>query len=144
MEAIKHQVTVSAPSKTIYGLVATKAGIRKWLTKADGWRIEGEENTGDSLLFYFHDRHHEMKILKLDREKEVAWECIAGHPEWLGTTVFFNIERKGEQCILQFEHSGWIEQTEFYYRCNMVWKGCINDIKKLAEAEDFVRSLHHH
>jgi uncharacterized protein YndB with AHSA1/START domain len=144
METIKHQVTIDAPAHTIYALVATKAGIRKWLTKADGWRIEGEENVGGILLFYFHENHHEMKILKLDPNKEVVWECTAGDPEWLDTLVSFKIEGKGEQCILQFAQSGWEKQTEFYKQCDKVWKGCVTDIKKLAEAEAFVRSLHHH
>src|SRR4051794_17943377 len=112
METIKHQVTIDAPAHIIYALVATKAGIKKWLTKSDGWTIEGEENTGGTLLFYFHESHHEMKILKLYPYIKVEWECILGHPEWLGTTVSFNIESKGDECVLYFAHSGWAKQTE--------------------------------
>jgi uncharacterized protein YndB with AHSA1/START domain len=144
METIKHQVTIDAPAHTIYALVATKAGIKKWLTKSDGWRIEGDENTGGTLLFYFHDGHHEMKVLKLDPNKEVWWECTVGHPEWLGTSVSFIIESKKDNCVLHFAQGGWAKQTEFYKQCDQVWKGCVSDIKKQAEAEIFVRNLHHH
>jgi|GEM_PF-1320978 len=143
METIKHQVTIDAPAHTIYALAATKAGIRKWLTKSDGWRIEGDENEGGTILFYLHEGHHEMKVVQLDPDKEVLWECIVGSPEWLGTSVSFTVEPKADRCILQFTHSGWAQRTEFFEQCKKVWKGCVSDIKKLAEAEAFVRSLHH-
>jgi uncharacterized protein YndB with AHSA1/START domain len=133
MTDIKHQITIKAPAKKIYELIATKAGIRKWLTKEDGWKITGEENPGDTLLFHFGENHHEMKILKLEPNKEVKWECTVGHPEWIGTTVHFSIEAKEDKCILHFTQEGWANKTKFFEQCNQVWAGNISDIKKLAE-----------
>jgi uncharacterized protein YndB with AHSA1/START domain len=133
MADIKHQITINAPARKIYGLIATKAGIEKWLTKEDGWKITGQENVGGVLLFYFGENHHEMKISKLDPDKEVKWECTVGHPEWVGTTVDFSIEVKEDKCILHFAHQGWANKTKFFEQCNQVWEGNISDIKELAE-----------
>jgi uncharacterized protein YndB with AHSA1/START domain len=133
MADIKRQLTIKAPAKKIYGLIATKKGIREWLTKEDGWKITGEEKPGDTLLFIFSENHHEMKISKLDPQKEIKWECTVGHPEWVGTTVDFTIEVKEDKCILHFAQEGWASKTKFFEQCNEVWAGNIADIKKLAE-----------
>ncbi len=133
MADIKHQISIKASAKQIYALVATKTGIRKWLTKDDGWKITGHENLGGTLLFYFGENHHEMKISKLELDKEVKWECTVGHPEWVGTTVDFSIEAKEDKCILHFIQEGWTNKTKFFAQCNQVWGGNISDIKKVVE-----------
>jgi len=71
MADINHQITITASAKKIYELISTKTGIQKWLTKEDGWKIKGKENLGDTLLFYFGENHHEMKISKLDLNSQM-------------------------------------------------------------------------
>jgi uncharacterized protein YndB with AHSA1/START domain len=133
MADITHIAEIKAPAHKIYELLATKTGMRQWLRKEDGWEIMGDEQLGDTLLFYFHEGHHEMSILKLDEDKEVKWECRFGHPEWLGTTVSFLIQDSGVQCALRFSHNGWEDKTGFFEQCDKVWAGYVQDIKKLAE-----------
>ena len=133
MAAIKHQISIKASAKQVYALIATNAGIRKWLTKEDGWKITGRESVGATLLFDFGENHHEMKISKLEPNKVVKWECMVGHPEWVGTTVDFSIEAKEDKCILHFTQEGWAAKTEFFEQCNQVWRGSISDIKRVAE-----------
>lgn len=133
MEDIKHHIIIKAPVKAIYKLIATKAGIRKWLTKDNGWKITGKENIDDSLFFYFGGNHHEMKILKLTLDKEVNWICPFGPPEWINTAVSFKIEAKDGISILYFAHTGWAKKSAFFTLCNEVWKSCIADIKNAAE-----------
>ena len=134
MADIKHRIIIKAPANAVYQLIATKAGIRKWLTKDNGWKITGKENIDDSLLFYFGGNHHEMKILKLTPDKEVNWICPYGPPEWINTTVTFKIEAKDDTSILQFTHAGWGKKSAFLKLCSEVWKSCIADIKNVAEA----------
>jgi len=133
MPDIKHTVTINALPENIFNLVATKVGIQKWLTREDGWKITGNENIGDTLVFYFGGNHHEMKISKLIPNKEVQWDCTVGPPDWVATSVCFAIETKGQKSILRFEHSGWAKQTDFFTLCDQVWKGCVTDIKNVAE-----------
>lgn len=135
MPDIKHTISIKASAEEIYELIATKKGIQKWLTKEDGWKIVGKEMPGDILFFHFGADHHEMKISKLDVNKEVKWNCIFGHPDWIGTSLSFNIESNGDKNILHFEHSGWKSKTEFFVQCNQVWAGCVEDIKHVAEAK---------
>src|ERR1700682_5716446 len=103
MASIKHQINIDAPAGIIYEFITSTDGIQQWLPKTEGWLITGQKNLGGILFFHFGPDHHEMKISKLDPNKEVRWECIAGHPEWVGTTVDFKIEDKGYKSILYFE-----------------------------------------
>ncbi|WP_152270735.1 SRPBCC family protein [Agriterribacter humi] len=135
MADINHQIAIKASAKKIYELISTKEGIQKWLTKGDGWKIKGKENLGDTLLFYFGENHHEMKISKLEPNKEVKWACIVGHPEWIGTSVSFIIESKGAENILHFAHKGWTKRTNFFKQCSQVWEGSVVDIKNVVEAK---------
>jgi uncharacterized protein YndB with AHSA1/START domain len=135
MANINHQITIKASAMKIYELISTKEGIQKWLTKEDGWKIKGKENLGNTLLFYLGEHHHEMKISKLEPNKEVKWDCTVGHPEWIGTSVSFIIEGKGNENILHFAHEGWAKQTDFFKQCNQVWKGSVIDIKNVIEAK---------
>src|SRR6187402_1592716 len=133
MADINHQITINASAKKIYELISTKTGIQKWLTKEDGWKIKGKETLGDMLLFYFGENHHEMKISKLEPNREVKWNCTAGHPEWIGTSLSFIIESNGDKNILHFAHKGWANSTDFFEQCNQVWAGCVQDIKNVVE-----------
>jgi uncharacterized protein YndB with AHSA1/START domain len=135
MANINHQITIQAPAQKIYELIATKDGIRKWLTEDDGWNIKGKETIGSTLLFYFGEHHHEMKVSKLIPDKEVSWDCTVGHPEWIGTSVSFAIENNGDENILRFAHTGWANRTKFFDQCSQVWKGNISDIKNVAEGK---------
>ena len=133
MPDIMHQVAISSPAKEIYALVATKEGLQKWLRPEDGWKINGDQGVGGVLTFHYYDGSHQMKIVILERDKQVRWACINGSPEWLDTTVDFFIEDNVKKCVLQFAHNGWKEQTAFFYECDQVWKKCVDDIKYLAE-----------
>jgi len=135
MTNINHQITIKAPAQKIYELITTKTGIQKWLTKEDGWNIKGKETIGSTLLFYFGENHHEMKISKLIPNTEVKWDCTVGHPEWIGTSVSFTIESKGDKNIFHFAHTGWANQTEFFEQCRQVWERSVIDIKNAVEAK---------
>ena len=132
MTGIKHHITIKAPVNDIYKLVATKDGVRKWLTTDNGWKITGKEDVDDSLFFYFGGNHHEMKILKLTPNKEVNWICLFGPTEWINTIVSFKIEAKDGTCTLYLAHTGWSKKSAFFKLCNEVWKSCITDIKNVV------------
>jgi len=134
MADIMHQVAINAPAKQIYPLLSTKAGIQQWLKAEDSWKITGAENLGGSLIFNYNDSQHTMKIIKLETNKEVRWECTDGPPEWIGTTVDFFIEDNVKKCTLLFSHNGWAERTKFFQQCDQAWGGYVADIKKQVES----------
>ena len=135
MADIMHQALINAPSKQIYPLIATKNGLQQWLRPEEGWKIQGDQSLGGKLTFYYGEGHHVMKVIILEKDSHVRWECVEGPPEWLGTTVDFFIEDNVKKCTLQFAHNGWTEQSKFFRQCDEVWGKCVADIKKLAEGQ---------
>lgn len=133
MADIMHQAVINAASKQIYPLIATKEGLLQWLKPEDGWKIQGDQGLGGTLTFFYGDGHHAMKVIILEKDKQVRWECVEGHPEWLGTTVDYFIEDNVKKCTLQFAHNGWESQSKFFQECDQAWKNYVSDIKKVAE-----------
>ena len=133
METIHHHININTSANNIYALVATKVGIQKWLRAEEGWTIKGSEELGGTILFYLHNDHHEMKMMKLEPDSLVSWQCTVGPPEWLGTRVDFLIDAKDDGCILQFTHEGWADRTAFFEECDKAWGEYVAEIKRVAE-----------
>lgn len=133
MADILIQALIKAPAKRIYGLITTKEGIRQWLKETDGWIISGDTGIGGTIVFQLGAYHHSMKVIIQEKDKQVRWECIEGHPEWMGTTVDFFIDDNVSKCTLEFAHNGWAASTEFFQECHQAWTGYIDAIKKIAE-----------
>lgn len=135
MADIMHQAVINISSKEIFKLIATKDGLQKWLTPEEGWTIQGDQNHGGVLRFNFNDSFHEMKVILLEKDKHVRWECIQGPPEWLETIVDFFIEDNVKKCTLHFAHNGFKEQTKFFRECDEAWRNYVAAIKKVAEGK---------
>jgi hypothetical protein len=74
-----------------------------------------------------------MKVLALDPGKSVLWEVTDGPPEWIGTTVRWDLKRDGEYAIVLFAHEGWKEPVEFMYHCSTKWATFLMSLKQLVE-----------
>jgi uncharacterized protein YndB with AHSA1/START domain len=133
MADIMHQAVINTPSKTIFALLSTKDGLQQWLTPGEGWKIQGDQSLGGVLRFNLNDSFHEMKVIISEKDKQVRWECVQGHPEWLGTTVDFFIEDNVKKCTRQFAHNGWESHTKFFQECDQAWGNYVSLIKKAAE-----------
>jgi uncharacterized protein YndB with AHSA1/START domain len=130
MANIRHLVSIKAPAAKIYEAISTKEGLQKWWTD----KVTGEAGVGQTLEFHFGpDYHQDMKVTKLDPNREVKWESTDGHPEWVGTTVDFAIEDKGDKSTLRFAHDGWKNQTDLLAECTYHWGRFMTSLKNVAE-----------
>ena len=74
-----------------------------------------------------------MKVRKLTSASHVEWECINANEEWLGTKVFFTLEKREGSTLLRFNHSGWRKVTDMYASCNYDWAQFLASLKSLCE-----------
>lgn len=78
-----------------------------------------EPIVGSVAEFRFGDRYHNaMRIVRLEENRRVEWECLEGDDEWVGTTLVFSLESKNGQTILRFSHGNWRAATDFFASCN--------------------------
>ena len=134
MADILHRVGIKASSAKVYEALATRDGLAGW------WTIDthGESKPGGVIKFRFSADGRElggfdMKVLDLRPTARVLWEVIDGPPEWIGTTVSFDLRQEGEYCIVMFKHLGWKEPVEFMHHCSTKWATFLMSLKALVE-----------
>ena len=74
-----------------------------------------------------------MKINELDPGKRVLWEVVDGPPEWIGTTVYWDLQPQDEHTVVMFKHEGWREPVEFMHHCSTKWGSYLLSLKGLLE-----------
>jgi uncharacterized protein YndB with AHSA1/START domain len=130
MADILHMLLIDAPVERVYRAITEQEGLAAWWTS----QAVAEPVEGSIAKFAFGDRYHtSMRVEGLDPLREVRWECIAGDEEWVGTKIVFRLEKKGDQTLLRFRHTGWREMTEFYASCNYNWGFYMRSLKVYCE-----------
>ena len=98
-----------------------------------GWwsgEITGKTDKLDSIWEYrYKDMHRsKQKITELVPGKKIVWKVIDSYlsfiknkEEWNGTSIVFNITKKGNKTELHFTHVGLIPKIECYEACTDAW-----------------------
>jgi uncharacterized protein YndB with AHSA1/START domain len=130
---ILHTVGINATAPSVYAALTTKAGLAGWWTE----QVTGDPNAGGVLQFCF-DSHgrNDMKVLELVQNRHIAWECVAGAPEWIATRITFDLKENDGETKVLFAQRGWREQVEFMHYCSTKWavylvglKACLRPAK---------------
>lgn len=130
MADIKHYLTIKTRPEAIYNAITTEMGIRNWWTT----NCKIRQEVGSVAQFNFSRKYHdEMKVVDLQPNKRVEWECIAGDEEWIGTTIIFELEEQSNITILRFSHENWMRSTDFFANSNYNWAYYLHSLKKYLE-----------
>lgn len=117
-KTIFHQVHIKADPKTIFDAISTQEGLSSWWIKD----CEAKAEKGHVNVFHFEGYPStEMKVKKLNPPTSITWKCIAGDKQWKGTQLKFKIKSAEDGCVLQFKHSKWKKQSDFFAVCNFHW-----------------------
>lgn len=130
MPDIYHLVTIKAAKETIYIAVTTQQGLSQWwlpdtIAKAEVGFVN-EFGVGSKFI-------NKMKVIDLQPNKRVEWECLNDSDEWTGTHISFDIEENDGTCYLHFKQAGWKTQTEFFGNCNFHWARHLIMLKHYCE-----------
>lgn len=130
MVDILHRVGMeSASVEQVYAALTTIEGLSGW------WATDtkGQADVGGILEFRFAPGGFDMKVRELKPSESVLWEVVDGPPEWVGTTVRFDLKQDGDYAIVLFAHEGWREPVEFMYHCSTKWATFLVSLKQLVE-----------
>ena len=119
MPDICHRVGIAVPRNRVYETLATKDGLSEFWTST----VEGDAQVGGKLSFYFGNPEPAavMDIVELSPYVRVQWRCVEGPPEWVGTTVTFELKDGDGETALLFTHSDWPGPVEFMHHCSTKW-----------------------
>jgi uncharacterized protein YndB with AHSA1/START domain len=150
MATLYHQVWINAPVAKVYEAISTAAGLSSWW----GPHTSTQTDTGLVLAHSPGEQHGDvkMKVLDLVQDKHVEWEIISTHPKrspasaWTGTRIIFELAERenpghwmgmnnGERIltVLDFRHSGWDENSEYFGFCNFAWGETLLMLKQWCE-----------
>lgn len=118
MADIRHRVGIGAPPDATYHALSTIEGLSGWWTET----VEGDPAVGGRLRFIFGgDGAPAMEVTELVPGKRVAWRCVEGPDEWLGTELTFDLSTSGDETVVMFTQAGWREPVAFMHHCSTKW-----------------------
>ena len=130
MPDILHKVGIKSSSQAdVYKALTTIEGLSAWWTTT----TEGESTVGGVIRFRFGNGGFDMKVLELDPARRVVWRVVEGPEEWIGTTISFDLDQRGDWTIVLFKHEGWKEPVEFMHHCSTKWGVFLLSLKSLLE-----------
>ena len=135
MATILLRVPMDAEPKQIYEQVATTEGVNGWWSS----HTEGPEGLGSTMKVSFPDAPitFDFEVAEETPGERVAWRCLAGPPEWIGTTVAFDVQTDDEgNASVLFSHYGWATTEESFPFIAFSWAQILPRLKKLAETGD--------
>lgn len=133
---ILHTVQVHAsPAEVFSALTGRAAQSRGWT------RESGTSPRLDSLAeFRFGEGNVlvKMRVAALEDGARVAWRCVEGPPDWIGTLVTFDLARDedADETVVRFGHRNWKHATDLMGRCSAKWASFLFNLKSLVETPE--------
>jgi hypothetical protein len=100
--------------------------VREWW----GPNVEGDNTAvGGEFTYRVPDIHTcRLWVVELVPDERVVWLVLDSHmsfvedqSEWAGTTITFEIDRKGARTEVRFSHLGLVPGNECYNVCSNAW-----------------------
>jgi uncharacterized protein YndB with AHSA1/START domain len=130
MGAIRHTVDIDMPVLRVYKAVTEEEGLRGWWTR----QAKAAAQVGHVNEFPFASGdYNAMRVVALEADRLVKWECVDGSPEWVGTHVVFEMEGTTEGTRLVFTHTDWRGDTPFFRMCRKAWEWYMASLKQYCE-----------
>lgn len=137
MSHYQQSLILDADPATVYAALATPNGLRGW------WSQDCDVATevGGTIRFRFGRNYKDMRIERLEPDREVRWLCIRAHmtaitrkDEWVGTRIVFRLAPEGKgRTRLDFEHIGLVPSLECYDLCSNGWQYFMTSLQQLVE-----------
>jgi uncharacterized protein YndB with AHSA1/START domain len=113
----------------VFSALTDIEALTGWWTPAGGGALGGE-----TLRFLMGDQEVVMRVEQADRPSRVRWSVLIceAAPDWVGTSITFDLEPGGAGTSLRFHHHGLNPGLECYEICQAGWT------RHLASLVDYV------
>ena len=118
-----------APIEKVHKALTEEKDFQAWWTKDS----KTSKDEGSTLRFEFNDDFCVFKLIKQEQDY-IEWKCtdakMINTPEWIGTTIIFQLRETEYGTELNFSHKNWLDETKCYNKCTKGWKHFIEDSLK--------------
>ncbi|MBO9154538.1 SRPBCC domain-containing protein [Chitinophaga sp. GCM10012297] len=130
MYSIDHIQYIRGHIGAVYEALTTEKGLGAVWTE----KLVVKPEAGFVNEFDFNDNYDtKFKNIALAKPTHILWECVQSDPEWVGTTVSFDLEQRKDMVAVTLRHMGWRELTEFFRFCNYNWGQFLYSLKSYLE-----------
>jgi uncharacterized protein YndB with AHSA1/START domain len=131
MAEILHQVIIKAPPLKVYGALTEQKSLAGWWTRY----VHYEPRVGSVAQFELEGGKMKLslKILKLLPSRAVAWHCLSGPSEWVGTQITFDLLSYEGNTLLNFSHRGWQGTARSLPLYNFEWARYLLSLRSFVE-----------
>ncbi len=131
MSSIEHFQIVNSPVQNVYEVLTTEKGLSEIWTND----LIFNNEIGAINVFRFGERDEsKIRVEELIVNKKVVWKCIeSDEPEWINTTISFDLEENNEKTEIIFRHTNWQDITTCYRSCNYNWAIFLYSLKQYCE-----------
>lgn len=130
MPDILHRVGIRSSADKVFKALSEERGLAGWWTED----VKASPEVGVVNQFRFGDKgFNHMKVVELLPGKRVAWQCVDGAKEWIGTEITFDLKEQQGTTLVLFAQRGWREQVEFMHYCSTKWAIYLMSLKSLCE-----------
>ena len=131
MAQVQHSILVKCSPATVYQAATDSAGLAGWWTRG----VSGTGRPGSTWMFRFESgAFNEMRVVSLQPDRLVEWECVGGADEWVGTRVTFDIASVAEGTRVTFVHGDWREATPYMAECGTHWGEYMKSLRSYCDA----------
>jgi len=132
MHDLLHSIGVKATPEAVLKAISTSEGLSSWWTASSSASpTVGHVNVfrfGDTTAFHCRvDRHVDTGV---------HWTCIDAEkvpPEWVGTTLTFDLSAHDGGTRIDFAHRGWQRTDGDLPVCNTTWGELMHRLKDDVE-----------
>lgn len=127
---ILHDFPVIAEPGRVFDAIATPVGLDAWWTLTSN----GTPHVGAEYQLGFGPEYDwRARVTRCEAGRAFELEMTASTPDWLGSTVGFELEPRGGTTWVRFHHRGWAESSEHYRISSFCWAMYLRILKKHVE-----------
>jgi uncharacterized protein YndB with AHSA1/START domain len=130
-ESFRSTQTVAATPETVLAALRSTDGVSGWWGSATG-----SADMGGTLEVSFLGGRQRIRLhVEPTSEHRVVWAVEAAPltPEWVGTTVIFEVEQAGDGTTIHFRHQGLTPGLECFDMCHQGWTHYVASLVSYVE-----------
>ncbi len=140
MADINHEIKIEASPEKIFNALSTVSGLKGWHTT----HVEGQPKLNEVLSFSTPGKPtFRWKVIKSDPNKVVAWECVEGPGDSVGTQAIYTISPAADKrTLVELSHNSWPNQQGNFRKCNTLWGILLHHLKNYVETGKADPAIH--
>jgi uncharacterized protein YndB with AHSA1/START domain len=135
MADIHHDFPIQAPIERVFEAISTPRGLDAWWTR----RARGRPEEGAEYELWFGPEYDWRAVVAQCTAPTVfELRMTASEPDWTGTRVGFELERRGDRTWVRFRHTGWPHPNEHWRVSCYCWAMYLRILRRYVEHGEHV------